>query len=215
MGCGYFDLGAFQVRQFLLTSHAAERALLTAVAEFFDGADLIVTYNGKTFDVPVMETRWMFHRLRMPLERGGAFRHAASGPPLVAVARGCGRRSRRGGCRLSTLEHTLFEVERVGDVPGFEIPGRFFNFIRSGDPRPLEPVLEHNRLDLGIPCRGDGARGAACAGRPCSCRDGAEALALGRVFERAGDMDRAAACYTAAIESPQPEVGLRRSTAAR
>jgi len=67
VGCGYFDLGAFQVRQFLLTSHAAERALLTAVAEFFDGADLIVTYNGKTFDVPVMETRWMFHRLRMPL----------------------------------------------------------------------------------------------------------------------------------------------------
>jgi uncharacterized protein YprB with RNaseH-like and TPR domain len=56
VGCGYFDLGAFQVRQFLLTSFASERALLAAVAEFFDAADLIVTYNGKTFDVPVMET---------------------------------------------------------------------------------------------------------------------------------------------------------------
>ena len=52
------------MRQFLLTSYAAERALLAAVADFFDGADLIVTYNGKTFDVPVMETRWLFHRLR-------------------------------------------------------------------------------------------------------------------------------------------------------
>ncbi len=62
VGCGYFDLGAFQVRQFLLTSHAGERALLAAVADFFAGCDLIVTYNGKTFDVPVMETRWVFHR---------------------------------------------------------------------------------------------------------------------------------------------------------
>src|SRR5688500_16367264 len=68
VGCGCFDLGAFQVRQFLLTSHASERALLYAVAEFFRGADLIVTYNGKTFDVPVMETRWLFHRLDMPLD---------------------------------------------------------------------------------------------------------------------------------------------------
>src|SRR5262249_52561928 len=68
VGGGFFDLGAFQVRQFVLTSHAAERALLAAVADFFEGADLIVSYNGKTFDVPVMETRWMFHRIGMPLE---------------------------------------------------------------------------------------------------------------------------------------------------
>ena len=68
VGCGFYDLGAFQVRQFLLTSYSAERALLTAVAEFFDDADLIVSYNGKTFDVPVMETRWLFHRMEMPLD---------------------------------------------------------------------------------------------------------------------------------------------------
>src|SRR4051812_48673945 len=47
VGCGYFDLGAFQVRQFLLTSYSAERALLAAAAELFGEADLIVTYNGK------------------------------------------------------------------------------------------------------------------------------------------------------------------------
>ena len=68
VGCGYFDLGAFQVRQFLLTSYSAERALLAAAAELFGDADLIVTYNGKTFDVPVMETRWAFHRMRAPLD---------------------------------------------------------------------------------------------------------------------------------------------------
>ena len=68
VGCGYFDLGAFQVRQLLLTSYSAERALLAAAAELFGEADLIVTYNGKTFDVPVMETRWAFHRMRAPLD---------------------------------------------------------------------------------------------------------------------------------------------------
>jgi uncharacterized protein len=206
VGCGYFDLGAFQVRQFLLTSHAAERALLTAVAEFFDDADLIVTYNGKTFDVPVMETRWMFHRLRMPLADVPHFDMLHPARRLWRSRAGAGGDIEEAGCRLSTLEQTLFDVRRVGDVPGAEIPGRFFNFIRTGDPRPLEPVLEHNRLDL-VSLAAVMARGVLLArgGHP-SCRDGAEALALGRVYERAGALDRAEGCYACAIESARPEV---------
>jgi hypothetical protein len=206
VGCGYFDLGAFQVRQFLLTSHAAERALLTAVAEFFDGADLIVTYNGKTFDVPVMETRWMFHRLRMPLGDVPHFDMLHPARRLWRSRAGAGGDIEESGCRLSTLEHTLFDVRRVGDVPGAEIPGRFFNFIRTGDPRPLEPVLEHNRLDL-VSLAAVMARGVQLArgGHP-SCRDAAEALALGRVYERAGALDRAEACYARAVDASAPEV---------
>ncbi len=206
VGCGYFDLGAFQVRQFLLTSHAAERALLTAVAEFFEGADLIVTYNGKTFDVPVMETRWMFHRLRLPLSDVPHFDMLHPARRLWKSRAGAGGDIEESGCRLSTLEQTLFGVRRVGDVPGFEIPGRFFSFLRSGDPRPLEPVLEHNRLDL-VSLAAVMARGVALArgGHP-SCRDAAEALALGRVYERAGALDRAEGCYACAVASPAPEV---------
>ena len=146
VGCGYFDLGAFQVRQFLLTSFAAERALLAAVADFFDGADLIVTYNGKTFDVPVMETRWLFHRLQMPLDEVPHFDMLHPARRLWRTRGGAAGDVE--GCRLTTLERALFNVTRVGDVPGLEIPARFFRFVRSGDPRPLEPVLEHNRLDL-------------------------------------------------------------------
>lgn len=211
VGCGFFDLGAFQVRQFLLTSHASERALLSAVAEFFDGTDLIVTYNGKTFDVPVMETRWMFHRLEMPLTGVAHF-------DMLHPARRLWRSRSRAtddledaGCRLSTLERTLFDVTRVGDVGGFEIPGRFFQFLRTGDPRPLEPVLEHNRLDLvslaAVMARAVGlARDGSAA-----CHDCAEALALGRTYERAAADDRssdgpallarAEECYTRAAES--------------
>ncbi len=204
VGCGYFDLGAFQVRQFLLTSYSAERALLAAVAEFFDGADLIVTYNGKTFDVPVMETRWMFHRLAMPLDGVPHF-------DMLHPARRLWRmRGDAGGddgcCRLSTLERLLFDVVRVGDVPGLEIPGRFFRFLRSGDPRPLEPVLEHNRLDL-VSLAAVTARAARLveAGED-ACRDASETIALGKVYERAGETSRAEACYRRAADSPSAEV---------
>jgi uncharacterized protein YprB with RNaseH-like and TPR domain len=192
VGCGFYDLGAFQVRQFLLTSYSAERALLTAVAEFFDDADLIVTYNGKTFDVPVMETRWLFHRMEMPLDGVPHFDTLHTARRLWKPRP---EDPTEGGCRLQTLERTLFDVRRVGDVPGFEIPSRFFQFMRTGDPRPLEPVLEHNRLDLvslaAVTARAvrlveDGADG---------CPDEAQALAVGRIYERAGLFDRAEACY--------------------
>ena len=109
-------------------------------------------------------------------------------------------------CRLSTLERRLFDVRRVGDVPGMEIPSRFFGFVRSGDPRPLEPVLEHNRIDL-VSLAAVTARALQLAreGRD-ACRDCAEALALGRIFERAEHFSRAAACYRHAAGSPESAI---------
>ncbi len=210
VGCGFFDLGAFQVRQFLLTSHVSERALLWAVAEFFKDAGLIVTYNGKSFDVPVMETRWLFHRLQMPLDGVPHF-------DMVHPARRLWRPRAAsidmddGGCRLGTLERTLFSVSRVGDVGGFEIPARFFRFLRSGDPRPLEGVLEHNRFDL-VSLAAVMARAVELTrSGHLACRDCGEALALGRIYERAaaddrlrgrdGVMNDAASCYRRGAES--------------
>jgi uncharacterized protein YprB with RNaseH-like and TPR domain len=214
VGCGYFDLGAFQVRQFLLTSFASERALLSAVADFFDGADLIVTYNGKTFDVPVMETRWLFHRLQMPLASVPHFDMLHPARRLWRTRAGAGDPD--AGCRLASLERALFNVNRVGDVGGFEIPGRFFRFLRSGDPRPLEPVLEHNRLDL-VSLAAVMARALELArDGHAACRDSAEALALGRIYERAASDDRsgdrvsvfarAESCYTRAAQSRTADV---------
>jgi hypothetical protein len=218
VGCGYFDFGAFQVRQFLLTSHAGERALLAAVADFFDAADLIVTYNGKTFDVPVMETRWSFHRMAMPLDGVPHFdmlhparrlwknRPSDGAAGFPGPSRVEGSRPDEGGCRLSTLERTLLDVRRVGDVPGLEIPGRFFGFIRSGDPRPLEPVLEHNRIDL-VSLAAVTARAVRLTREGHQgCRDCTEALALGKVFERAEHFSSAEACFRRAAESPESMV---------
>ena len=199
VGCAYFDAGAFQVRQFLLSSFNAERAMLAAAAELFDAADLIVTYNGKTFDVPVMETRWAFHRMPAPLDE---VPHFDMLHPARRLWRSRSALADAGGCRLTTLERMLLNLRRVGDVDGFEIPGRFFQFLRTGDARPLEPVLEHNRLDLvSLAAVTSRALRLAGGGEP-ACRDGIEALSVGRVLERAGAMDRAEACYRRASESP-------------
>ena len=220
VGCGWFDMGAFQVRQFLLTSYASERALLCAVAECFGATSLLVTYNGKTFDVPVMETRWLFHRMPLPLDsvrhfdmlhparrlwrarlRAGASAKAGEEPSRDAAG--------EGSCRLGTLERVLCDVRRVGDVPGMDIPARYFRFLRSGDARPLEPVLEHNRLDLI-------SLAAVCAHAvqlveegSARCRDAAEALALGTVYERAGCVDKAIAAYEhAAAADPSAHIDV-------
>jgi hypothetical protein len=204
VGCGCFDLGAFEVRQFLLTSHAGERALLAAVAAFVGEADLIVTYNGKTFDIPVMETRWSFHRMAMPLDGVPHFDMLHPARRLWSSRTAASSYGDK-GCRLTTLERALFEFRRAGDVPGLEIPSRFFRFLRTGDPRPLEPVLEHNRLDL-VSLAAVTARAARLAQHGHeACRDTAEALALGRVFERAGEMRRAEECYRKASASGRLE----------
>jgi uncharacterized protein YprB with RNaseH-like and TPR domain len=208
VGCGWFDMGAFQVRQFLLTSYAAERALLCAVAECFDETSLLVTYNGKTFDVPVMETRWLFHRMEMPLDQVRHF-------DMLHPARRLWRNRTEidgldgGGCRLTHLERALFAVDRVGDVPGMEIPARYFRFLRSGDAFPLEPVLEHNRLDLISLAAVSASAVRLVQEGSASCRDAAEALALGRVFERGGAFERALDCYHRAVADADAALEVR------
>ena len=134
--------------------------------------------------------------------RRAALRHAASGAAAVA----CARAGRRGvdetaaaGCRRSSA---CCSTSRASATCAGSRSRRASSVLRSGDPRPLEPVLEHNRLDL-VSLAAVMAR--ACASRATgadACRDGAEALALGRVYERARRCSIArSACYARAAEA--------------
>jgi uncharacterized protein YprB with RNaseH-like and TPR domain len=205
VGCGFFRDGAFHTRQFFLTGFAAERAMLHAVTSLLSQAACLVTYNGKTFDVPVMETRWLFHRVPPPWTE---LTHL----DMLHVSRRLWRA--RGdldeaGCRLVMLEHDLFGVIRQGDVPGFEIPARYFGYIRGGDASLLEPVLHHNRLDLlSLACLTARAlrlvrEGASGAHDPQEC------LALGRELARLRDDTRADVCFQAAADSPFASATVR------
>ncbi len=201
VGCGRFVDGAFHTRQFLLPGFAAERVLLGAVADFAGGAAAIVTYNGKTFDLPVMETRWAFHRLDWPLD-------AVAHLDMLHLARRLwGARDERageGGCRLVTLERSLFEFERTGDVSGWEIPSRYFEFVRRGDSAILAPVLQHNRLDLlSLACLTARASRLVRDGHAAAA-EAPEAAALARELFRRRDLERAEACYRHALGELEP-----------
>ena len=121
VGCGSFENGAFHTRQFFLHGFAAERALLDAVTELLADVPLLVTYNGRTFDVPVMETRWLFHRMPVPIE---GVPHLDMLPPSRRLWRDAADAA-ESSCRLVSLEALICGVFRVGDVPGFEIPQRY------------------------------------------------------------------------------------------
>jgi hypothetical protein len=192
VGLGGFDEhGDFRTRQFFLGGFAGERAMLHAVAEAVEGAPLVVTYNGGSFDLPMMETRWLFHRLVPALEGRP---HLDMLPPARRLWRGAMSGEDR-SCRLVALEEAVLGFTRVGDVPGFEIPERYFQFLRTGDGAPLEPVLLHNRLDLlSLAVLMARAQRLVREG-PAATRDARECTALGRLYERAGRVEEAAAAY--------------------
>jgi hypothetical protein len=103
-------------------------------------------------------------------------------------------------CSLAALEKRLAGVHRIGDVSGFEIPSRYFQFLRTGDARPLESVLEHNRLDL-ISTALVMARTLSLVQRgPSAAIDPQECLGLARVYDRAGTLDSAETAYVRTID---------------
>ena len=198
IGCGMFDdEGGFITRQFVLLRHADERQLLQGVGAEFSRAGALVSFNGKSFDAPLIETRHLYHRLEW---RAGGLPHL---DVLHPARRFWGHQPQGaagdGSCSLGTLERSVLGARRRGDVPGFEIPARYFQFVRSGDARPLAGVLEHNRLDL-LSLAGLTARLLYLIRRgPTAARRAREVLALGRLYARCGLESRAHEAYECAI----------------
>lgn len=192
VGCAMLDGASVRVRQFLLPGFEHERALLAEAAALLAVPDAVVTFNGCTFDLPLLETRYLFHRLGFPLEEAAHLDMLHAARRLWrARAAWLAADPDEGSCSLAVLERRLAGVHRVGDVPGFEIPSRYFRFVRDHDARPLEAVLEHNRLDLvslvALVARAVRLieRGPSAASGPC------ESLGLARLYERAGALEEA------------------------
>jgi tetratricopeptide (TPR) repeat protein len=199
VGCACLDRDGFSVRQFLLPGYEHERALLAEVSAWAAERGAIVTFNGRSFDVPLIETRYLFHRQPFPLE-GRAHVDMLHPARRLWRARGEWEGSSEASCSLGTLEKLLAGVHRVGDVPGFEIPSRYFRFVRDGDARPLEAVLEHNRLDL-VSLALVMARALTLVERgPSAAQSAYECLGLARVYDRAGRHDEAEASYLQAVD---------------
>lgn len=140
VGIGQFTKDAFSLRQYLLLSLDAEPAMIEAVAAELAGAKQLISYNGKSFDLPLLETRFCLNGRRANL---GDIPHLDL---LHWVRRAFA--SRWGDCRLSTCEEQLLGVTRSDDLPGAEAPAAWRGWLQTGQSDRLGAVLRHNRTDL-------------------------------------------------------------------
>ncbi len=140
IGLGWFEDGHFQVRQILARDFGEEKAALFYLKEIAARKKFLVTFNGKAFDVNLLTTRFILNKLQSDL---------ANLPHLDLLhpsRRILGHRLEN--CRLVTLESDILGVQREGDIPGWEIPQRYFDWLKRRDPRLLADIFEHNRLDV-------------------------------------------------------------------
>ena len=140
VGIGSITPAGFGLKQYFLRQPAEEPSLLSALAADLASYDVLVTYNGKAFDVPLLETRFLMNRQKAPFAR---LQHV----DLLYGARRLWRLKLE-SCRLQDLERRILGHERVGDVGGGFIPNLYFDYLRRSDPGPLEPVFFHNAIDI-------------------------------------------------------------------
>ena len=140
IGIAVVENDAIELTQFLMTRFAAEAASLSAFAETLSPDDQLVTYNGKSYDLPLLITRF----------RMQAMQHPFDGLPHLDLLHPVRRLfSRRWtDCRLISLEQNLLGFSRVDDLPGSEAPAAWFSYIRSGQGAQLIKVVEHNQQDI-------------------------------------------------------------------
>jgi uncharacterized protein YprB with RNaseH-like and TPR domain len=140
VGLGWIEEGALRLVQWLIASFAAERALIERVRARFARAGALVSFNGKSFDVPLLKARARLGGAELRLE----------GIAHLDLLHATRRLLRTGwpDCRLRTAEAEALRLERVNDLPGAEAPGAWRRWLERGDGSLLERVLDHNRADL-------------------------------------------------------------------
>lgn len=183
VGIAWFDDDLrMHAEQFLLRSPSEEQPLLEAFAERVEACDLLVSYNGKAFDWPLLSGRMVMNRLKKLPERAHL--------DLLHVGRRL-HKSRLGPCRLSGLESDVLGFVRGPDIAGADIPQRYSHFLRSGDESVLDAVVEHNAWDVVSM-----AALVALYGEPFDLLHSQDLVGLARTLKRArafDDADRAAA----------------------
>lgn len=127
------------LRQLFARDYAEERSLIAEVERILGDYDFLITYNGKTFDMPFLRHRAVHHRL--------SFETRIPHLDLLWMVRRRWR-DRLPDCRLKTLEWRVLRRLRSGDIDGSEIPGVYHEYVKHGQPHRLIPVFHHNLLDL-------------------------------------------------------------------
>jgi len=187
IGAAWLEDDRLILAQHFMRDFDEEPALLAALRLLLERASAVVTFNGASFDLPLLETRFIMARRRWP----AALPHLDLLRPSRRVWTSC-----FADCRLATLEREVIGVVRDDDIPGALIPALYFDFLRSRRAAPLGRVLAHNRDDILTLVGLLGWFGGALSAR--AEMTATELGGLGRLWEPV-DVERALACYRAAL----------------
>jgi RNase H-like protein len=197
VGLGWWEGDRFRQVQLLLPDHAEEPALLDLIAERISPDAWLVTYNGRGFDWPLLVTRYRMARRAAPVHAGHL--------DLLPLVRRLFRH-RMADARLRTAEAELLGLQRIGDVEGWQIPGRYLDFLRGGPADPLVEVVRHNDQDVRSLAHlvGHVERGYADPEARRSAPPG-DLAGLARAFARERRFDEALDCLDSAVAAPAPK----------
>lgn len=141
VGVGFFERDAFVVRQYFLRDPGDEPAMLLLLDELLQQFAGLITFNGRSFDVPLLDGRFLMNRMRSDLAQRA---HIDLLPPARRLWR-----QRFDSCALNSLEKNLLGLRRTEeDVPGWLIPALYHQYLQDGDGRHVARVFYHNRIDM-------------------------------------------------------------------
>ncbi len=189
VGVGYFTDDCFLVRQYLMRDYDEEAALLTHVAEDMEQCSALCTFNGATFDLPLLEGRFTMQRMR---EQYVSRPHVDLLPASRRVWK-----LRLKKCNLTSLEAAVLGLAREDDLPGALVPERYFKYLQTRDEALLEDVLEHNCQDI-LSLAHILDRLLRLHEAPLLAGPPEDVFSLGRVYEKRGKTESARMCYRAA-----------------
>ena len=194
IGVGSIGRDGFRVRQFFMRDYGEEASQLDALDRHLKQFRVMITYNGKSFDQPLLETRYRMNRVRPPFTR---LEHL----DLLHGARRLWK-LRFESCRLVDLENQILGFERAGDIPGALIPYVYFEYLRSRQAARLLAVFEHNALDiLTLACLTGIVPHAFKDPENVPLRHGSEMTGLARWLDAAGDLEAARSLLRRAIQA--------------
>jgi len=185
---------SFHLQQFFMRDPSEEPALLEALAEFLAPCSALVTYNGKAFDAPLLRTRYTLHSIPVPFED---YAHV----DLLHLARRLWR-DRLPSRTLKYIEENVLDAPRTSEeVPGYEIPWLYFDYLRTGDASPLKGVFYHNAMDI-VALAALFSHTVAMLHDPFdeSIQHGLDVIALAKLYEDLGRWEMASRLYERGLE---------------
>jgi uncharacterized protein YprB with RNaseH-like and TPR domain len=201
IGAGSIGDDGFRVRQFFMRDYSEEASVLHSLSEYIARFDVLVTYNGRSYDQPLLETRYTMCRARHPF---GRMEHL----DLLYGARRLFR-LRLENCRLVNLENQILGFEREGDIPGEMIPYCYFEYLRSRRAHRLPPIFHHNVLDIvSLACLTGVIPESFRDPANVRARHGMDLLGLARWLQVSGRLDEAHRLLRRAVDMGLPDEHL-------